>query len=124
MTVGKFDIQIYLDILIDCADTVRESDYGGFAEIPDHKVEKECGEAVADHDEIGAVDAPRRNAAIVAFSAEGDDVLAELDPSVFDDGTDYIAEAAHRAAKSDVLSWVIDERKEIAKEAERAGESR
>lgn len=110
MSAEKLDTQTYLDLLVDCTDTVRNSGYGRFTEIPDHKVEKECGEAVADHDEIGAIDTPQRNAAIVAFSAEGDEALAGLDPSVFDDGAHYIAEAAHRAAKSDVVSQVVEER--------------
>ena len=124
MNAHGFDLDVYLEILQECHETVENSTVGGVTEIAEHDLEKQCDEAIGKHEEIGDVESPQRNAAIVALTVEGEKALGEISPGEFESGAEYLAEVAHTTAKYDVLSRVLDEHAEAEKAAAADGGSR
>ena len=118
------DLDVYLEILQECHETIENSTTGGVTEIAEYDLEKQCDEAVGKHAEIGDVESPQRNAAIIALSVEGEKALGEISPDEFESGDAYLAEVAHTTAKYDVLSRVLDEHAEAEKAAAADGGSR
>ncbi|RJT04703.1 hypothetical protein [Halococcus sp. IIIV-5B] len=124
MIAHGFDLDVYLEMLHECHETVENATIGSVTQIAEYDLEKECDEAVGKHEEIGDVESPQRNAAIIALTVEGEKALGEIDPDEFERGDAYLAEVAHTAAKYDVLSRVLDERAEAEKAAAADGGSR
>lgn len=124
MIAHESDLDVYLEMLHECHETVENATIGGVTQIAEYDLEKECDEAVGKHAEIGDVESPQRNAAIIALSVEGEKALGEISPDEFESGDVYLAEVAHTTAKYDVLSRVLDEHAEAEKAAAAGGGSR
>lgn len=114
--MNSLDLDIYLEMLQESYETLRESTMGDA--IPEHEVEKRCDEAIDEHDEIGEIDNPKLNAAIIALAITGDDAIEDTVPdSSYESGSEYLAAVAHTTAKYDMLSWALDERAEAERDA-------
>ena len=122
MTENQPDRDLYLELLDECYETLRDTTVEGVDEIAEYAVEKRCNEAVGEHEIIGTVEEPRMNAAIIAVSIRTEDVIedssgpnsaqffAELAPA------EYLADLAHRAAKYDLIERVLNEQAESARQ--------
>ena len=118
MTENQPDRDLYLELLDECYETLREATIEGVGEIAEYAVEKRCDEAVGEHEVIGNIEEPRTNAAIIAVSTRTEDVIAdtsghnsaelfaELAPA------EHLAELAHQVAKYDLIERVLDEQSE------------
>ena len=112
MSEQHLDLDVYLEMLQESYETLRESQIGDVTKIPEYAVEKRCAEAVDKHDEIGAVENPQLNAGVVTLSVTGEDALDDTSPEVYESGAEYLADVAHATAKYDLVSWVLDEQAE------------
>jgi hypothetical protein len=118
MTENQPDRDLYLELLDECYETLREATVERVDEIAEYAVEKRCDEAVGEHEIIGNVEEPRTNAAIIAVSIRTENVIADTsghNPAVlFAELTpaEHLADLAHRAAKYDLIARVLDEQAE------------
>ena len=118
MTENQPDRDLYLELLDECYETLREATIEGVDEIAEYAVERRCDEAVGEHEVIGNVEEPRTNAAIIAVSARTEDVIADTSghnsAALFAElaPAEQLAELAHMAAKYDLIEHVLTEQSE------------
>lgn len=121
MNADVMDENVYLELLHECFESLRDGTHKPLYDISEGDVEPRCDEAVHKHDEIGAEDAPQVNAAIAALSLSTEATMEHLALSDYETGDEYLAALAHGAAKRDLIGQVLDERKEAIKRINESG---
>jgi hypothetical protein len=126
MTESRLDRDLYLELLDECFDAVREMTVEGVSEIAEYDVEKRCDEAVGKHEIIGNIDEPRTNAAILAVALRTESMIEDSTPNSAHQSAakcfaelapaEYLADLAHRAAKYDLITRVLDEQAEAERQ--------
>jgi hypothetical protein len=109
----QLDRDLYLELRAECYDTVLDTTIEGIDEIHEHKIEPRCDEAVGMHTQIGEINKPRVNAAILVVCQRTTDALEDMKPSLFsENAAEFLAELAHTAVKYDLIARVLDEQAE------------
>lgn len=117
MRDDELGLDLYLEVLAECYETVRETTVEGIAEIAEYEVEKWCDEVVGQHEMVGDIDSPQINVAVIALSTTREAALEDTDPDAsYESGAEYLADLAHTTAKYDLISWVLDRQAETERD--------
>lgn len=113
----QLDRDLYLELRAECYDSVLDTTVEGIDEIYEYEIEPRCDEAVGMHTQIGEINQPRVNAAILVVCGRTTDALDDMEPSLFpENAAEFLAELAHTAVKYDLISRVLDEQAEAERQ--------